>query len=65
MEIKKETFQIKIFGKCKTKTDIMQLFNFGYSKENIVKKYAKDNKIKEIDARRRVEEILWEELCKK
>lgn len=64
MEIKKEIFQIRIFGKCKTQKDIMQLFDFGYSKEAIIKKYKKDNKVKEIDARREVEQTLFKELCK-
>ena len=60
MQIVKEQFQVKIMGKCLTKADIMKLFNFGFSKEGIVKKYKKDNKIKEMDARKIVEETLLE-----
>lgn len=63
MEIRKQNFAIKIFGKCTTEKDILDLFNFGYSKESIVKKYRKDNKLKETDARRFVEQILWKEVC--
>lgn len=60
MQIVKEQFQVKITGKCLTKADIMKLFDFGFSKEGIVKKYKKDNKIKEVDARKIVEETLLE-----
>ena len=60
MQIVKEQYQVKITGKCLTKQDIMKLFNFGFSKEGIVKKYKKDNKIKEVDARKIVEETLLE-----
>ena len=62
MQIVKEQFQVKIIGKCLTKQDILQLFYFGFSKENVVKKYKKDNKIKEIDARKIVENTLLEEI---
>ena len=60
MQIVKEQFQVKITGKWLTKADIMKLFDFGFSKEGIVKKYKKDNKIKEVDARKIVEETLLE-----
>ncbi len=38
MQIVKEAFQVKIIGKCLNKEDILQLFSFGFSKENVVKK---------------------------
>lgn len=46
MQVVKEQFQTKITGKCLTKEDVLQLWKFGFSKENIAKKYARDNKIK-------------------
>ena len=58
MQIIKETFQVKIIGKCLNEKDILQLFSFGFSKENVVKKYNRDNKLKIEDARRVVENIL-------
>ena len=65
MQIKKSSFKLIVCGKCETQTDIIQLFNFGYTKEGIVKKYAKDNKIKEVEARKVVEKTLMMYLCKK
>lgn len=60
MQIIKEQFQIKITGKCTTENDMLQLFDFGYSIEDIVRKYKKDNKIKISEARK----IVWEVLFK-
>ena len=37
MEIVKEEFKVKIVGKCTNETDILQLFNFGFSKDNVIK----------------------------
>lgn len=61
MRIEKgNNFLITIVGKCNYKQDILQLFDFGYSKEAVVKKYKKDNKLKINEARRIVEETLLE-----
>lgn len=62
MQIVKEDFQVKIVGKCLNKIDILQLFNFGFSKENVIKKYKRDNKLKIEEARRVVENTLLENL---
>lgn len=62
MQIVKEDFQVKIVGKCLNKVDILQLFNFGFSKENAIKKYKRDNKLKIEEARRVVENTLLENL---
>lgn len=62
MQIIKEQFQTAIIGKCLEKEDILQLWKFGFSKENIAKKYARDNKIKIAEARRLVIKILYEEV---
>lgn len=48
MQIIKEQFQTKIVGKC--------------LKENIAKKYARDNKLKIAEARRLVVRFLYEEV---
>lgn len=62
MQIVKEDFQVKIVGKCLNKIDILQLFNFGFSKENVIKKYKRDNKLKIEEARRVVENTILENL---
>lgn len=62
MQIIKEQFQAKIVGKCLTKEDILQLWKFGFNKKNIVKKYARDNKIKADESRQIVMKILYEEV---
>lgn len=62
MQIIKEQFQTKIVGKCLEKEDILQLWKFGFSKENIAKKYARDNKLKIAEARRLVVRFLYEEV---
>lgn len=41
MKIIKKPFAVKIDGKCQTDTDILQLFNFGFSRENVIKRYKK------------------------
>ena len=41
MRIVKEGFQIKIVGKCSTDEDIIQLFDFGFSKKGVIEKYKK------------------------
>lgn len=41
MQIVKEQFQTKMIGKCLTKEDVLQLWKFGFSKENIAKKICK------------------------
>lgn len=53
-------FTVSIVGKCTNKTDILQLFNFGFSKEGIVKKYKKDNKLQDREARNIVEKTILE-----
>ena len=58
MKIIKENFRAIIAGKCLTEQDILQLFNFGFSKENIVKKYKKDNSLSDKEARKIVENTL-------
>lgn len=60
MQIVKDLFQVKIVGKCLNKEDIIQLFNFGFSKDNVIKQYKKDNKIKIDEARKIVEKVLYE-----
>lgn len=62
MQIIKEQFQAVIVGKCLEKEDILQLWKFGFSKENIAKKYSRDNKLKIAEARRLVIKILYEEV---
>lgn len=62
MQIIKEQFQTVIVGKCLEKEDILQLWKFGFSKENIAKKYAEDNKIKIAEARKVVIKFLYEEV---
>lgn len=62
MQIIKEQFQTKIVGKCLEKEDILQLWKFGFSKESIAKKYARDNKIKINESRQVVVKILYEEV---
>ncbi len=62
MQVVKEQFQTKITGKCLTKEDVLQLWKFGFSKENIAKKYARDNKIKINESRQAVVRILYEEV---
>ena len=62
MQIVKEAFQVKIIGKCLNKEDILKLFSFGFSKENVVKKYKRDNKLKIEEARRIVENTLLENI---
>lgn len=62
MQIVKEQFQTKIVGKCLGKEDILQLWKFGFSKGNVVKKYAKDSKLKITEARKIVFKILYEEV---
>lgn len=62
MQIIKEQFQTKIVGKCTEKEDILQLWRFGFSKENIAKKYARDNKLKIADARPIIIKFLYEEV---
>lgn len=62
MKIIKEAFQIRIIGKCLNKEDILQLFNFGFSKENVIKKYKRDNKLKIEEARKVVESTLLEDI---
>lgn len=62
MQIVNEGFQIKIVGKCLNKADILQLFNFGFSKDNAIKKYKRDNKLKIEEARKVVENTLLEAL---
>ncbi len=49
-------------GECLTKQDILQLFNFGFSKESIVKKYKKDNNLDNKEARKIVENALLENI---
>lgn len=58
MQIVKEDFKVKIVGKCISETDILQLFNFGFSKDNVIKKYRRDNKLKIDEARKTVENVL-------
>ena len=58
MKIIKENFRAIIAGKCLTEQDIFQLFNFGFSKENIVRKYKKDNSLSDEEARKIVENTL-------
>lgn len=41
MEVISNGFELKITGKCLTNYDVIKLFNFGYSKEGIVKKIQK------------------------
>ena len=41
MRIVNTGFQVKIIGKCLNKEDIIQLFNFGFSKESVTRKYKK------------------------
>ena len=60
MQIVKDLFQVKIVGKCLDEKDIIQLFNFGFSKDNVIKQYKKDNKIKIDEARKIVEKVLYE-----
>ena len=60
MEIIKERYKTIVVGKCNTKEDILKLFNFGFSKESVVKKYKRDNKLKDFDARKIVEKVLLE-----
>lgn len=62
MQIVNEGFQVKIVGKCLNKVDILQLFNFGFSKENVIKKYKRDNKLEIEEARRVVESTLLEDM---
>lgn len=62
MQIIREQFQTKIVGKCLTEEDILQLWKFGFSKENIAKKYARDNKIKSDESKQTVMKILYEEV---
>ena len=62
MEIVKEEFKVKIVGKCTNETDILQLFNFGFSKDNVIKKYKRDNKLKIDEARKIVENTLLKNL---
>lgn len=62
MQIIKEQFQTVIVGKCLEKEDILQLWKFGFSKENIAKKYARDNKLKIAEARKVVIKFLYEEV---
>lgn len=62
MQIIKEQFQTIIVGKCLEKEDILQLWKFGFSKESIAKKYARDNKVKIAEARRLVIRFLYEEV---
>lgn len=64
MEIRKSSFTITIFGKCTTQKDIIDLYNFGYSKESIVKKYRQDNRLKDEEARKTVEKTLLETILK-
>ena len=65
MQIIKKAYQIKIIGKCVDEKDIMQLWNFGYSKEGIAKQYAKDNKIKIAEARNFVIKTLYNNIKNK
>lgn len=65
MEVVDDGFQIKITGKCFSKNDVTRLFDFGYSKEGIVKKYKKDNNVKTEEARNFVENVLFDYVVKK
>lgn len=65
MRIIKEPFAVKIDGKCQTNTDILQLFNFGFSRENVIKRYKKDNKITTEEAMKVVEQVLLENILKR
>lgn len=62
MQIIKEQFQVKIIGKCIEKEDILQLWKFGFSIDNIVKKYAKDNNLKSNESRKIIENFLYKEV---
>ena len=62
MKIIKEPFAVKIDGKCHTNTDILQLFNFGFSRENVIKQYKRDNKVTTEEATRIVEQVLLENI---
>lgn len=62
MQIIKKQFQTKIVGKCTEKKDILQLWNFGFGIESIVKKYAKDNNLKIADSRKIVIDFLYKEV---
>lgn len=44
------------------KEDILQLWRFGFSKEGITKKYARDNKLKIAEARKVVIKFICEEV---
>lgn len=44
------------------KEDILQLWKFGFGIDGIVKKYAKDNKIKLDEAKKIVVELLYKEV---
>lgn len=62
MKVIKENFRAIIVGKCLTKQDILQLFNFGFSKESIIKKYKKDNGLNDEQSRKIVENTLLENI---
>lgn len=62
MQIIKKEFQTIIVGKCITPKDIIELFNFGFDKESISKKYKKDNKVGIKEARKFVENVLFQEV---
>ena len=64
MQIINRGFRIEIIGKCEKEIDVLQLFNFGMSKENVIKKYKKDNKIKIDEARSFVEHVLYRNIMK-
>lgn len=64
MQIVNDGFQTKIVGKCLNETDIIQLFNFGFSKDNVIKKYKRDNKLKINEARQIVENTLFKNIVR-
>lgn len=65
MRIVEENFRAIIVGKCSTKQDILQLFNFCFSKESVIKKYKKDNSLNHEGARKIVENTLLQNILQR
>lgn len=59
MQIKNDGFSLKLIGKMTTTEDILQAFKFGMTKKGITQKYAKDNKIKILEAQEVVEKSIY------
>lgn len=65
MNIEQKGFQVILHGKCISKYDVVQMYNFGYSIDGIAKKYADDNKITKKEADKIVNNIIYENVMDK